>query len=143
MPSSGLVPRRARREQDETLQVLRVVVLNGLRQAGKTTLARQLVAASGGSFVTLDNPATLQACLADPRTFLTAYRKPLVLDEFQLAGDVLLRLRSVPPKAPGVLVQLPSRSDPAILVSSAVICAMPVARVAKPSRMSRPCSSSF
>jgi predicted AAA+ superfamily ATPase len=91
MPSSGLVPRRARRELDETLQVLRVVVLNGPRQAGKTTLARQLVAASGGSFVTLDDPATLQACLADPRTFLTAYRKPLVVDEFQLAGDLLLR----------------------------------------------------
>jgi len=72
-------------------QVLRVAVLNGPRQAGKTTLAKQLVAATGGSFVTLDDPATLQACLSDPRTFLTAYRKPLVVDEFQLGGDVLLR----------------------------------------------------
>lgn len=91
MPSDGLVPRRARRELEETLQVLRVAVLNGPRQAGKTTLARQLVDGAGGSFVTLDDPATLQACLADPRTFLTAYRKPLVVDEFQLAGDILLR----------------------------------------------------
>ncbi|MGI9000083.1 MAG: ATP-binding protein [Pseudonocardia sp.] len=91
MPSDGLVPRRARRELEETLQVLRVAVLNGPRQADKTTLARQLVDAAGGSFVTLDDPATLQACLGDPRTFLTAYRKPLVVDEFQLAGDVLLR----------------------------------------------------
>lgn len=90
MPSD-LVPRRARRELEETLHVLRVAVLNGPRQAGKTTLARQLVAATGGSFVTLDDPATLQACLADPRTFLTAYRKPMVVDEFQLAGDPLLR----------------------------------------------------
>jgi hypothetical protein len=48
VPSSDLVPCRARRELDETLQVLRVVVLNGPRQAGKTTLAKQLVAASGG-----------------------------------------------------------------------------------------------
>ncbi|MGH3753055.1 MAG: AAA family ATPase [Pseudonocardiaceae bacterium] len=87
----ALVPRRARRELEETLQVLRVAVLNGPRQAGKTTLAKQLVAAAGGSFVTLDDPATLQACLGDPRTFLTAYRKPLVVDEFQLGGDVLLR----------------------------------------------------
>jgi len=30
----------ARRKLDETLQVLRVVVLNGPRQAGKTMLAR-------------------------------------------------------------------------------------------------------
>ncbi len=83
-----LVPRRARRELEETLQVLRVAVLNGPRQAGKTTLAKQLVAAAGGSFVTLDDPATLQACLGDPWTFLTAYRKPLAVDEFQLGGDV-------------------------------------------------------
>lgn len=91
MQDGSLVPRRARREVEETLQVLRVAVLNGPRQAGKTTLARQLVSAAGGSFVTLDDAATLQACLGDPRTFLTAYRKPLVVDEFQLAGDVLLR----------------------------------------------------
>jgi predicted AAA+ superfamily ATPase len=44
----ALVPRRARRELEETLQVLRVAVLNGPRQAGKTTLAKQLVAAAGG-----------------------------------------------------------------------------------------------
>lgn len=90
MPSRDLVPRRARRELNETLQVLRVGILNGPRQAGKTTLAKQLVAASG-SFVTLDDPATLAACLRDPRTFLTAYYKPLVVDEFQLGGDTLLR----------------------------------------------------
>lgn len=91
MPDPALVPRRVRRELAETLQVLRVVVLNGPRQSGKTTLARQLVDATGGSFVTFDDAATLRACLEDPRTFLTAYRKPLVIDEFQLAGDVLLR----------------------------------------------------
>jgi len=38
------------------------------------------------SFVTLDDPATVHACLWDPRTFLTGYRKPLVIDEFQLGG---------------------------------------------------------
>lgn len=91
MPFTAFVPRRARRELEDTLQVLRVAVLNGPRQAGKTTLARQLVAAGGGSFVTLDDPATLRACLADPPTFLAAYPKPLVVDEFQLGGDALLR----------------------------------------------------
>lgn len=91
MALDGLVPRRALHEVQETLRVLRVAVLNGPRQSGKTTLARQVVGATGGSFVTLDDPAVLRACLEDPRTFVSAYRKPLVVDEFQLAGDVLLR----------------------------------------------------
>lgn len=86
-----LVPRRARREVEETLRVLRVAVLNGPRQAGKTTLAKQVVAAMGGTFVTLDDAAVLRACLDDPRTFVSAYRKPLLVDEFQLGGDALLR----------------------------------------------------
>lgn len=91
MLSNVLVPQRARRELEETLQVMRVAVFNGPRQAGKTTFVKQLVAAVSGLFVTLDDPATLQACCGDPRTFLTAYRKPLVVDEFQLGGDMLLR----------------------------------------------------
>ncbi len=57
MPSPELVPRRAQHEIEETLQVLRVAVLNGPRQAGKTTLAKLLVDASRGSFVSLDDPA--------------------------------------------------------------------------------------
>lgn len=91
MPSDGLVPRRARWEVEETLRVLRVAVLNGPRQAGKTTLAQQVVAATGGTFVTLDDAATLRACRDDPRTFVSAFGKPLVVDEFQLGGDELLR----------------------------------------------------
>jgi hypothetical protein len=73
------------------LRIFRVVVLNGPRQSGKTTLARQIHRAHGGSFVTFDDLPTLSACLQDPLTFLAAYPKPLVIDEFQLAGDILLR----------------------------------------------------
>lgn len=73
------------------MATLRVAVLNGPRQAGKTTLARQIANGRGGTFVTFDDPAVLASARRDPHTFLTAYRKPMVIDEFQLAGDALLR----------------------------------------------------
>ena len=68
-----------------------VVLVNGPRQSGKATLVRdQLRRRIGGSFVTFDDEDQLQACLADPVTFLQR-PSPVVVDEFQRAGDTLLR----------------------------------------------------
>ncbi len=86
-----VVPRRAQWVVGRTLDTLRVTVLNGPRQAGKTTLAKQVHAARGGTFVSFDDDDLLAACLADPKTFVAAYPKPLIIDEFQRAGDRLLR----------------------------------------------------
>lgn len=89
--SRQLVPRHAIHQVQVGLREARVVMVNGPRQAGKTTLVRdQLDAESAGSFVTLDNETELAACLADPRTFLDRPR-PVIVDEFQHAGDRLLR----------------------------------------------------
>lgn len=75
----------------ESLSSARVVLVNGPRQAGKTTLVRDLLRPEvGGTFATLDDETTLAACLADPRTFLDRPR-PVIIDEFQHAGDRLLR----------------------------------------------------
>lgn len=66
-------------------------MLNGPRRAGKTTLVRhQLPEQLRGTFVTLDDEDELAACLADPLTVLDRPR-PVVVDEFQRAGDRLLR----------------------------------------------------
>lgn len=59
-PLSELVKRHLRPVIDELLGDLRVVVVNGPRQSGKTTLLRELHAASGGQFYTLDQPEILQ-----------------------------------------------------------------------------------
>jgi predicted AAA+ superfamily ATPase len=75
----------------EALAESRVVVLNGARQSGKTTLARQLQAQRGGTFVTLDDEAILQAALADPAGFVSGFPTPLFVDEVQRGGDALLR----------------------------------------------------
>ncbi len=82
-------PRHAQAIVERALGEARVVVVNGPRQAGKTTLSRHIL--RGGHWVSLDSQATLDACLADPAGFLEAYPKPLFIDEFQRAGDALVR----------------------------------------------------
>ncbi len=70
---------------------LSVVVLNGPRQAGKTTLLRQLIETGGGELRTLDEESALQAARADPAGFVRSDRRPLCLDEVQRGGDALVR----------------------------------------------------
>lgn len=68
----------------------RVTIVNGPRQAGKTTLLRQLHRDIGGSFVTLDDDDQRSAARDDPRGYLEGLRRPLFIDEAQRAGDPLL-----------------------------------------------------
>ncbi|MCY4102618.1 MAG: ATP-binding protein [bacterium] len=76
---------------DRSLDAARVVVLHGARQSGKTTLARRIARQRGGSYVTLDDDASRRAALDDPMAYLSALRKPAVIDEVQLGGDRVVR----------------------------------------------------
>lgn len=69
---------------------LRAVVLQGPRQSGKTTLARQMADRLGARLISLDDPAALEAVRLDPMGFLDAYPRPLCLDEFQRGGEALV-----------------------------------------------------
>ncbi|PZF79612.1 ATP-binding protein [Jiangella anatolica] len=87
-----LVPRAAARRLHELADHLRVVMVSGPRQAGKTTLLRQYLAdAGGGSFRTLDRADTLAAARDDPASFAAFGDPPRVIDEVQLGGDALVR----------------------------------------------------
>jgi len=76
---------------ESALRSFRAVVVNGPRQAGKTTLAGELARSHGATVVSLDDSSLYEACLADPHAFLDAYPRPLFIDEFQRAGDPLVR----------------------------------------------------
>lgn len=71
------------------LETFRIVVLQGPRQSGKTTLARHIT--DGGTFLSLDNPAELSLAVDDPIGFIADRRRPVVIDEIQRGGDDLVR----------------------------------------------------
>ena len=74
----------------ELLGELRIVYLTGPRQAGKTTLARQVCRELGLEYVTLDNQATMAAVESDPHGFIRSLgAKRVVLDEFQNAPALI------------------------------------------------------
>ncbi|MBS0267228.1 MAG: ATP-binding protein [Planctomycetes bacterium] len=62
-----------------------VVLLNGARQTGKTTLAQSMAAQSGAQYYTLDDAATLALAVGDPTGFIRNLEGPAVLDEIQKA----------------------------------------------------------
>lgn len=65
-----------------------VVLLEGPRSVGKSTLLRQIAERRGGRILDLDDPATLSAVQTDPTTML-AGDQLVCIDEYQRAPIVL------------------------------------------------------
>ena len=76
----------------EALSDTRVVMVSGPRQAGKTTLARQL-ADSSRPFFTLDDSTVRVAALDDPVGFINGLNRAAI-DEVQRAPDLLLAIKT-------------------------------------------------
>lgn len=75
----------------QEIAAFRVVIINGPRQSGKSTLLRQIHARLGGTVRDLDGEELLQAARTDPTAFVTVGDRHLFIDEVQLAGDALVR----------------------------------------------------
>lgn len=69
-----------------------VVLINGARQTGKSTLAQML--RPEGRYLTLDDPAVLAAVQADPFGFIANQEGPLCLDEVQRAPEIFLAIKA-------------------------------------------------
>lgn len=76
----------------EALADTPAVLLTGPRQAGKTTLARQLVS-QGYEYVTLDDELSRLSAQEDPVGFVRG-RGKLVIDEIQRAPQLLLAIKT-------------------------------------------------
>lgn len=76
------------------LDNFRIVMLNGARQSGKTTLVKKLAQERGMDYITLDEPDKLEMAQNDPLNFLTFYaKKALVIDEIQFAPQLIPYLK--------------------------------------------------
>lgn len=73
----------------------RVVLLNGARQTGKSTLAKQLAEERGGRYLTLDDPATVTLARSDPDALVRSAGDFTVLDEVQHAPPLFPALKRV------------------------------------------------
>ncbi len=72
-----------------------VVFLNGARQTGKSTLAREmLVEGTRSHYLTLDDAPVLAAAREDPDGFIAGLDGPVVLDEVQRAPDLFLAIKA-------------------------------------------------
>ncbi len=73
----------------DALHDTRVVLLNGARQTGKTTLVRAIAEGPHrAQYFTLDDPATLAAARTDPSGFVQALSGPVIIDEVQRAPEL-------------------------------------------------------
>jgi predicted AAA+ superfamily ATPase len=78
----------------EALADTPVVLLNGARQTGKSTLVQLVAAAGGRRYLTLDDRVVLAAAKADPTGFVAALTGPVVLDEIQRAPELFLDIKA-------------------------------------------------
>ena len=83
-----MVERTIERAINSAMADTPVVLLNGARQTGKTTLARAIAEKTGAEYFTLDDAATLALAASDPVGFIRNLPGPVVLDEIQKAPDL-------------------------------------------------------
>lgn len=88
---TGCLPREITPRLIRTLRRLPVVVLSGLRQAGKSTLLQnEEELARGHAYRTLDDFATLKAARSNPESLLEG---AVILDEVQRCPELLVALK--------------------------------------------------
>jgi predicted AAA+ superfamily ATPase len=124
---ADLLPRRAESLVAEALEDTRVVLVNGARQAGKSTLTRLTADRRSGTVIRLlDDAATLRAAQDDPVGFVEN-DELMVIDEIQLAPGLLRAIK--------VQVDLDPRPGQFLLTGSSRILALRSLPDALPGRM--------
>ena len=71
-----------------------VVLLNGARQTGKSTLVQGLAERLGRRYLTLDDRVVLAAAKADPAGFIAGLSGPVVMDEIQRVPALFLDIKA-------------------------------------------------
>jgi uncharacterized protein len=94
--STALIARGIEHELRDVLSVSRAAAITGPRQAGKSTLARQLQTAGVvPNYYSLDDEALRNAAGADPDGFVLSLARPAVIDEVQRAPELMLAVKQI------------------------------------------------
>jgi predicted AAA+ superfamily ATPase len=93
MAVQPLVPRLVLPRLLQALADSPVVLLQGPRQSGKTTLARTLAQERGYEYLTLDDDVVRAAAQADPVRFVDDMPERAVIDEVQRAPELFTALK--------------------------------------------------
>lgn len=92
--SKSFLPRHATAEVKRALSDTRVVLINGARQVGKSTLAGQVLRGNRRArLLTLDDEPVLAAARADPVSFVR-HDGTLLIDEVQRVPELFLAIKA-------------------------------------------------
>ncbi|WP_329066978.1 ATP-binding protein [Amycolatopsis sp. NBC_01480] len=92
-PSNPLLARRAEASVSAAMADTRVILVNGARQAGKSTLAGLIAGRSSVEVRNLDRPQDLEAAQTDPSGFVD-FDQLMVIDEIQRAPELFLAIKA-------------------------------------------------
>jgi len=102
----------------EAIGHARVVLINGPRQAGKTTLVRELMDfGEEANYVTFDDISSLSYAQRDPAGFVDQFRGMTIIDEVQRAPEVFLPIK--------MAVDRNKQAGAFVLTGSANVLALP------------------
>ncbi|NUN09697.1 MAG: ATP-binding protein [Ignavibacteriaceae bacterium] len=89
-----MIPRHITPKIHLALKHRPIVYIQGGRQTGKSTLARNLLSRNyKAEYISLDDLALLAVVKNDPKGFLNSYPGNLIIDEVQMAPDLLIAIK--------------------------------------------------
>jgi len=97
--SSRYLPRHATKPILAALQDTRIVLVNGARQSGKTTLVRRVGRDTNAEWFSLDNAQTRDLATTDPTSFVRLHDR-MVIDEIQRNPELLLSIKELVDEQP-------------------------------------------
>src|SRR6056300_339211 len=92
MKEQSIYPRVISSQIEEAQNDTPVIFLSGPRQAGKTTLVREIASKQNIKYLTLDDELTLLSAKQDPTAFIRDIDR-VVIDEIQRAPELLLSIK--------------------------------------------------
>ena len=92
---SQYIKRSIEKELKKMSESFPVVMITGVRQVRKTTILNNMKERKKINYVSLDDLATRSLAIEDPEMFLTRYKAPLIIDEFQYAPDLLVYIKII------------------------------------------------